>query len=512
MQIVINPKYESLRPWIEQLPNTFAHSGEVIYDARNQIRVIKGADGILYNVKRYHQPRFLNRIIYTLFRAPKAQRAYDNACRLLSLGIDTPTPIAYILTGNLLKDSYLVTIHSSLSRTFYDFRDGNIEGKQTLIEAFAHFSASLHRAGVLHLDYSPGNILYDMVDNQWKFQLVDINRMRFGYVKPKQGCENLCRLWGKHDFFETLSPIYAQDRGISQEQCLRWIEHARARFWKHHAHEHFVTDDTFTVGVVISTYNNPQWLEKVLWGLQCQTHLANEIIIADDGSDERTKQMLQCYQSVLPIKHVWHPDNGFRKTTILNQAIAAATTDYLIFMDQDLIPRRDFISQHYRHARVNRFISGGAIKLPQTTSNACTKEEVVSQRVFQISWLMQHGMSCSWKLSKLCPIPWICWILNKLTPTKATWNGGNASTWRQYLLQVNGFDSRMRYGAEDRELGERLRHIGVRGYQLRYNIPLLHLWHTRPYVNNVDWKMNRQIWNETIKHKLTRTSYGIQQS
>lgn len=510
MTIVLHPSYEPLRPWIASLPNIFSQTGEVIYQERNEIRRMTAPDGTMVCVKKFRQPNWLNRWVYRFLRQPKAQRAYENACRLLSLGVDTPEPIAYLLDGRWLKDSYLVTVQSSLSHTFYEFRDGQIEGKQSLIEAFAHFTATIHQAGVLHLDFSPGNILYDQVNGQWRFQLVDVNRMRLGKVSPKQGCKNLCRLWGKQDFFDTLAPIYAQDRGIALEQCQHWIAHSRARFWKHHSHEHFVTDDTFTVGIIISTYNHPQWLEKVLWGLQCQTHPANEIIIADDGSNDETKQLLQRYATILPIKHVWQPDEGFRKTTILNQAITMATSDYLIFIDQDLIPRKDFISQHYLHARENRFISGGAIKLPQVLSESCTQEDIVSQRIFQPSWLIHHGMPWTWKMTKLCTSPWLCTIMNMLTTTKATWNGGNASTWKRYLIQVNGFDTRMRYGAEDRELGERLAHIGIHGYQLRYGTPLLHLWHTRPYQNEVDWATNRQIWKETIRNRLTYTTYGIQ--
>ena len=37
MRIVIHPKYEFLRAWLEQLPATFEQQGEVIYEERNQM-------------------------------------------------------------------------------------------------------------------------------------------------------------------------------------------------------------------------------------------------------------------------------------------------------------------------------------------------------------------------------------------------------------------------------------------------------------------------------------------
>ena len=88
-----------------------------------------------------------------------------------------------------------------------------------------------------------------------------------------------------------------------------------------------------TMAVVISTYNNPEWLEKTLWGYLCQERMADELIIADDGSTEATAALLRRYGDRLPIRHVWHEDKGFRKTKILNEALKAATADSLLFTD-----------------------------------------------------------------------------------------------------------------------------------------------------------------------------------
>ena len=98
MKILINPTYESLRPWIESLPETFAQQGEVIYDARNQIRIILAPNGKEMCVKRFHAPRFLNRFVYSFWRMPKAIRAFHNALRLKLAGIGTPEPVAFLLT------------------------------------------------------------------------------------------------------------------------------------------------------------------------------------------------------------------------------------------------------------------------------------------------------------------------------------------------------------------------------------------------------------------------------
>jgi glycosyltransferase involved in cell wall biosynthesis len=97
-----------------------------------------------------------------------------------------------------------------------------------------------------------------------------------------------------------------------------------------------------TIGVIISTYNNPAWLEKTLWGYMCQLRAADEIIIADDGSKPEARNMVMRYENKLPIKYVWHEDKGFRKTKILNEALKVAESDYLIFTDHFTAETKNF--------------------------------------------------------------------------------------------------------------------------------------------------------------------------
>jgi len=100
--------------------------------------------------------------------------------------------------------------------------------------------------------------------------------------------------------------------------------------------------------IILSTYNSVEWLEKVLWGFSAQNMTDFEIVIADDGSNDETKEKIDALKKDIniPIIHVWHPDNGFQKTKILNKAILAAQSDYLIFTDGDCIPRNDFVERH----------------------------------------------------------------------------------------------------------------------------------------------------------------------
>ena len=99
--------------------------------------------------------------------------------------------------------------------------------------------------------------------------------------------------------------------------------------------------------------------------------------------------------------------------------------------------------------------------------------------------------------------------LDLLTPTRASWNGHNASGWKDDLLAVNGFDERMGYGGEDRELGERLVILGRRGRQIRHRAICVHQWHERGYVSEEVLRENRRIRRETARAGVARTPFGI---
>ncbi|WP_430812027.1 MULTISPECIES: glycosyltransferase family 2 protein [unclassified Carboxylicivirga] len=267
----------------------------------------------------------------------------------------------------------------------------------------------------------------------------------------------------------------------------------------------------FNVSVIVSTYNQPHWLEKVLRGLACQSIKKFEIVIADDGSGPETKGVIERCRKILSldIKHVWHDDDGFRKTKILNEAVKVSGGDYLIFLDGDCIPRRDFVETHLRNSAKGFFLSGGAFRLPMSVSKVISGDDIQSGRIFKIKWLLKAGVPLSVKASKLVESSWFTRFMNKVTPAGATWNGGNSSTWREYIFALNGFNEDMHYGAEDREFGSRLGNYGIRGKQIRYSAICLHLDHGRSYINNSHLKENKAIWRKSIKDKVLKTERGI---
>ncbi len=266
-----------------------------------------------------------------------------------------------------------------------------------------------------------------------------------------------------------------------------------------------------SIGVIISTYNNPTWLQKVLWGYTCQTVMPDEIIIADDGSRDETRKLIDSFRDRLPVKHVWHPDNGFQKCRILNMAILEATSDYLIFTDQDCIPRNDFVEVHLKYAQKGYLLSGGYVRLPMELSKNIIEEDIRSGNAFSLRWSLKGGLPLNFKCTKLIKSKVFTQLMNFITPTRATWNGCNSSGWKADMLTINGFNEEMQYGGQDREFGERLVNLGLRSKQIRYSAILLHLDHSRPYKTPESIAKNVSIRKNTRKNKIIETPRGIKQ-
>jgi glycosyltransferase involved in cell wall biosynthesis len=265
------------------------------------------------------------------------------------------------------------------------------------------------------------------------------------------------------------------------------------------------------ISVIISTYNQPKWLEKALWAWAQQTHPSFEVLVADDGSGEETQDLIQQMSRKVnyPLKHIWHEDRGFQKCEILNKAILESSYDYLLFTDGDCLPRADLLAIHASFAEEGYFLSGSYLKLTKAVSDSITRSDLESGDIFSPEELIKRGQPKTSKMLKLKPVSVLTPIFDWLTSTKATWNGHCSSGWKTDILAVNGHNETMKYGGEDRELGERLINFGIKAKQIRHHSCLLHLDHPRSYVDPQLVATNKQIRKMVVKNKITWTDHGI---
>ncbi len=244
--IIINSKYKCLQRWIETLPDIFAVEGQEIKRGRNIIKTFTAPTGMVVNVKYYHSPRALNKFVYSFgIRSPKGERAYKFAQILLQNGFETAENIAYIEERRfgILKGSYFISIQIPYNHLMKEWANA-IEGTyDDFAKAFAYYTAKLHEAGILHLDYSPGNILWDIINNEYHFALVDINRMYFGKVSVKNGCASFARLWGPDHFFIMIAKEYAHARNLDERLCVELVMKYRKQFWERYHSKHPVNKE-----------------------------------------------------------------------------------------------------------------------------------------------------------------------------------------------------------------------------------------------------------------------------
>lgn len=242
MVIKINPKYEGIRNFIERIPDLFEHEGQVIYTGRNLVKVMEAPDGTVVNVKRFHVPKGPNRLIYSLgIRKPKGERAYEYPMTLERKGIGTPVVIALIEQRDaigLLGYTYLLTLQCDYGHTLYEVGDAKPGTYEKLAKALAHFAVMMHARGVLHKDFTPGNVLWKQDDEGFHFMIVDINRMKFGTISVKEGLYNLRKFWGPKGFIRILVAEYALLRNYDVEEAVRYVMKERAKFWTRYGRKH----------------------------------------------------------------------------------------------------------------------------------------------------------------------------------------------------------------------------------------------------------------------------------
>ena len=222
MKIYTNPLYAEHHEFIASLPEKFQRGeGKIIYDGRNQLRAFTHK-GIEFVVKSFCLPSFINRIAYGWFRSSKAQRSYEYANILLNKGILTPTPIGYVTERRhgLFARSFYVSLKSDYTHNFNDIINEKPEGLSKYLEAVAQTTALLHNNGMLHKDYSAGNVLMkEMSDGHIRVEIIDLNRIRFHKIGINEGCKNFERLPVNDEALKVLSKAYAAQRGFDAEEC-----------------------------------------------------------------------------------------------------------------------------------------------------------------------------------------------------------------------------------------------------------------------------------------------------
>ncbi|MDL1956725.1 MAG: glycosyltransferase family 2 protein [Candidatus Desulfofervidus auxilii] len=230
------------------------------------------------------------------------------------------------------------------------------------------------------------------------------------------------------------------------------------------------------VSIIVTTYNRPLALKRVLEGLIFQTHLPDEVIIADDGSGKETEEVIKNFIKKSPFKvlHVWQEDKGFRAAKIRNKAIKLATSEYIIFLDGDCIPNKYFISDHLFLAEKNCFVQGKRVLVSKDLEPKFSFFEANSFS-FLIWAGLKRKISNTHHIFRFKKFP--AFKHRKIKGIK----GCNMAFFKKDLLAVNGFNEDFEgWGREDTELAIRCYKYGLYRKEHPFLAICFHLWHP-PY-------------------------------
>jgi serine/threonine protein kinase len=225
MDITINPNFQQLKPFIDNISEIFNSTGELIYTGRNQLKAYH-VDGYDIIVKSFKKPHLFNRLVYTLFRPSKAKRSYEHAFELLRRGIGAPESIAFIeeKKGGLLNRSYYISIYE---KGYAEIRKQMLgqDVDSDFINQLVKFIAKMHDNGVLQKDLSPGNILWKRNGEAIDFILVDINRtVYFDHPLSKEmRYRNFDRISDNQEIVNLLATEYAKVSSLDEKESLEKI-------------------------------------------------------------------------------------------------------------------------------------------------------------------------------------------------------------------------------------------------------------------------------------------------
>lgn len=255
--------------------------------------------------------------------------------------------------------------------------------------------------------------------------------------------------------------------------------------------------------LIITTYNRPDALSAVLRTAIEQSILPDEVIVADDGSNEQTKQVILSYKYCypIPLKHIWRPDDGFRLAECRNRAMAVANGEYIILVDGDMLLSSNFVEDHLSVAEKGVFVQGSRVLLSEKKTN-----ELLQTPNFKLPCWYESGVM---KRKSAIRLPLIaralaCHKTKKLRGVR----GCNCSFFRSEAISINGFNNDfVGWGREDSEFVIRFFNHGGYRINLRFAAISFHLWHRES--SRTALAENNIRLNQAIEQHLTYCQNGI---
>ena len=255
------------------------------------------------------------------------------------------------------------------------------------------------------------------------------------------------------------------------------------------------------LGLIINTHDQPEYLGRVLRAVALQTSQPDEVLLADDGSEAETGQLFTTWAGKQPFRceHLWQKNEGFRRSRILNQAIARARADYLVFLDGDTVPHPQFISDHRGLGQRDWFIQGHRALIEEHAAGFFGLNDFTADRWHALRRSQISGVKNAFRWP---------WPLRRPRSDLGGIRGCNLGIWRDDLVRCNGYNEAfVGWGREDSELAVRLMNSGVRRLDVRGRALCYHLWH--PPASRAGLPANDDLLENAKRERAVRCHLGL---
>lgn len=257
------------------------------------------------------------------------------------------------------------------------------------------------------------------------------------------------------------------------------------------------------VSLVITTYNRPCALLLVLQSINNQLTLPFDVVIADDGSNNLTHEVIKKFQATakFTITHSWQENKGFRVAESRNKAIALSKADYVILIDGDMILHPSFLKDHIKNAENGYFVQGTRAFLTKIMT-----EEIISKMNFKVSYFLNGILNKENAIHSNLLSNFFVKKKNFLSGIKTC----NMAFFKKDCIRVNGFNNEFEgWGREDSEFVVRLLNSGTKRKNIRFNAIQYHLWHSENSRESL--AKNDLLLDLAIKNSSAWCKYGIGQ-
>ncbi len=248
------------------------------------------------------------------------------------------------------------------------------------------------------------------------------------------------------------------------------------------------------ISLIISVYKKIRELELLLTALKQQTEKNFDVIIADDGSGDEMKNFVSGFSNECGygISYITQEDKGFRKNKILNEAVVYSKNDYLVFLDGDCIPHRNFIKAHYANAEENTVLTGRRVHLSKKISESLNTDFIISgslNRLSRKAFIDSFGFR---DITTTAEEGFIIrsGLIRKLTSARNSHIVGcNFSVWKPMLLKINGFDENYNGAGigEDTDIEHRLGLTGAKFKSVRNLAVVYHMHHSKTKESDANY-------------------------